>query len=50
MVVLVIDDCKINDLIKTLKDYNLVDFIEQKETLEDYFMSFYKEDKTYRGI
>jgi ABC-2 type transport system ATP-binding protein len=28
----------------------LVSFTNQKETLQDYFMKFYKEDKTYGGI
>lgn len=28
----------------------LVDLSEKKETLEDYFMSFYKEDLTYGGV
>lgn len=41
---------KINEFIKFLPTKGLVDFSEKKETLEDYFMSFYKEDLTYGGI
>jgi ABC-2 type transport system ATP-binding protein len=40
----------INPLIQNLASSGLSDFLEKKETLEDYFMSFYKEDATYGGI
>ncbi len=40
---------KIHDFLTMLpKDFT--DFSEKKETLEDYFMSFYKEDREYGGI
>ncbi len=41
---------EVNQLLKVLPKIALADFSEKKETLEDYFMSFYKEDKTYGGI
>ncbi len=40
---------KLHDFLSLLpKDF--IDFSEKKETLEDYFMSFYKEDREYGGI
>ncbi len=40
---------KLHDFLSLLpKDFT--DFSEKKETLEDYFMSFYKEDREYGGI
>ncbi len=39
-----------NSFIKDMKKEGLIDFSEKKETLEDYFMSFYKEEKTYGGL
>lgn len=43
-------DASINDFIKLLTKYNLKDFKEKKETLEEFFMSFYKEDLNYVSI
>lgn len=45
-----IDDSKINELIKDLSIQEVLDIHEIKETLEDYFMTFYREDKQYGGI
>lgn len=42
-------DSRINEFIQILPR-GFIDFSEKKETLEDYFMSFYKEDQTYGGI
>ena len=39
----------INKFISSLEK-NFLDFEEKKESLEDYFMSFYKEDLKYGGI
>lgn len=41
---------RMNEFIAALPLRGLLDFSEKKETLEDYFMSFYKEDLTYGGI
>jgi len=43
------DDRDINKVIEHFSHYDLVSFTNQKETLQDYFMKFYKEDKTYGG-
>lgn len=48
-VFLAINDKDINRLIKGLTKYEIVDFSNRKESLEDYFMKFYKEDKKYGG-
>ncbi len=44
-----VSEDKLHDFLSMLpKDFT--DFSEKKETLEDYFMSFYKEDREYGGI
>ena len=43
------DDKNINKLVAALADYSVTGFAHQKETLEDYFMSYYKEDKEFGG-
>lgn len=45
-----IEEKNVNKFIKEMPRTGFVDFSEKKETLEDYFMSFYKEDKTYGGV
>lgn len=37
-------------LIKTLMQFDVVHFVEHNQTLEDYFMNFYKSDRTFGGI
>lgn len=49
-VLLSINDDDINILIDILSSYKLKDFKEIKTTLEDYFMSFYEEDKKFMGL
>lgn len=44
-----INDIHINELIKKLASFNIIDFRHLKESLEDYFMKFYKEDKDFGG-
>lgn len=44
------DDKEISGMLSNIPQEGLIDLFEKKETLEDYFMSFYKEDKTYGGI
>lgn len=48
-VIVAINDKDINKLISVLADYQLLNFEHLKETLEDYFMSYYKEDKDFGG-
>lgn len=43
------DDSLINKVIATLSKYEIEDFNNKKETLEDYFMKFYKEEKDFGG-
>ncbi len=43
------DDKYINEVIARLSSYKIVNFGHVKETLEDYFMSYYKEDKSFGG-
>ena len=44
-----IDDKNINSLISALTKYNFCDFVHIKESLQDYFMKFYVEDKNFGG-
>ncbi|MDD5884828.1 MAG: ABC transporter ATP-binding protein [Erysipelotrichaceae bacterium] len=44
------EDQAIDRFLRSIPRLHLVDMAEKKETLEDYFMSFYKEDKTYVGV
>lgn len=43
-------DDKVNDVIAYLSKYSMTEFTHKKETLDDYFMKFYKEDKTFEGV
>jgi ABC-2 type transport system ATP-binding protein len=45
-----VNDEDINNLIKEISDYDIKEFSHIKETLEDYFMKYYKEDKTFGGV
>lgn len=49
-VLLSVHDKDINTLITLLASYSLERFTNIKETLEDYFMHFYKEDKEFGGV
>lgn len=44
------DDKDINKVITILSDYKIKEFTNIKESLEDYFMKFYKEDKEFGGV
>jgi ABC-2 type transport system ATP-binding protein len=48
-VVASINDRDTNKFVEILTSYTLTNFTHLKETLEDYFMSYYKEDKDYKG-
>lgn len=43
------DDSHINEVINFLSNFDIKEFNNIKETLEDYFMKFYKEDKEFGG-
>ena len=47
--VFVTDDKNINEVIALLSEFAVTDFRHLKETLEDYFMRYYKEDKDFGG-
>lgn len=44
-----IEDKDLNELISYLSSVEVTKFGNRKESLEDYFMKFYKEDKTFEG-
>ena len=44
-----IEDKDLNELISYLSGVGVTKFGNRKESLEDYFMKFYKEDKTFEG-
>ncbi len=48
--ILSIDESKTNELISLLSKYHVSDFVSRNESLEDYFMKFYRVDKTFKGI
>lgn len=43
-------DEDIDELIKILTKYDIVEFTNIKETLEDYFIKFYEGDKVFKGL
>lgn len=43
-------DDRVNSVIGILSKYNIQEFTHKKETLEDYFMKFYKEDRKFEGV
>ena len=43
------DDKYINEVVALLSEYSVANFSHLKETLEDYFMSYYKEDRNFGG-
>ena len=44
-----VDDKNINDFIDFMSGFEMKEFNNIKETLEDFFMKFYKEDKDFGG-
>ncbi len=44
-----IEDKDLNGVIRLLSNVKVVRFSNRKESLEDYFMKFYKEDKDFKG-
>ncbi len=49
-VYLSIDDSDLNQLISVLAQFKIKLFSNRKESLEDYFMKFYKEEKVFGGV
>ncbi len=48
-VFIAVEDRDLNKLIKVLSMLDVISFSNRKETLEDYFMKFYKEDRDFGG-
>lgn len=48
--VVTVEDKDIKQLINSIADSQVSSFTEIKETLQDYFMSFYKEEKEFEGV
>ncbi len=44
-----LEDIELNKLIEIISSLDISSFSNQKETLEDYFMKFYKEEKEFGG-
>ena len=44
-----VDDKDMNTAIGLLSEYSIRKFSNRRESLEDYFMKFYKEDKNFGG-
>ena len=44
-----LEDCDLNRFVALLSSLHVVSFSNRKETLEDYFMKFYKEDRDFGG-
>lgn len=49
VVTVAVNDKDIDKLIDGISKFNITSFIQNKFTLEDYFMGFYKEDKNFGG-
>ena len=45
-----VEDKDIHVLIDALSNYQIADFVQIKETLQDYFLSFYKENQDFSGV
>ena len=43
-------DSQYKDFIKSVQNIKIDTFLEKPFTLQDYFMSFYKENKTFGGL
>lgn len=48
-VYIAVEDCELNELIACLSELEVHSFSNRKETLEDYFMKFYKEERDFGG-
>ena len=44
-----VDDKDLNAFISLLSEFDPIAFSNRRESLEDYFMKFYKEDKDFGG-
>ncbi len=49
-IAIVADNDRVNELIGALTRYQVSLFVEKQQTLEDYFMRFYKSERTFGGV
>ena len=49
-ITVMINDNEVNKLMSVISKIDVLDFVHHKETLEDYFMKYYKEDKSFEGV
>ena len=47
---IVMEDSEMNRFLAVIVNYNVVGFMENRVTLEDYFMHFYKNDRKFGGV
>lgn len=47
---IITNDQDIQEVIDYLSTYEILEFVNEKETLEDYFLKFYKDGKEFKGI
>lgn len=45
-----VDDALCDKMVKTLTGYDVANLVEHKQTLEEYFMHFYKSERTFGGL
>lgn len=50
MVAAAIDDSLCDKFVKMIVNFQVANFVEHKQTLEEYFMHFYKSDRSFGGI
>ena len=47
---IILEDADINRFLKVIINYDVLKYVENPVTLEDYFMHFYKSDKKFGGV
>ena len=47
---LVVENSQTNQFVRTITNYEIQSLVEHQQTLEEYFMHFYKSDRTFGGI
>lgn len=45
-----VDDAQCDQFVKTIVRYKVANFVEHQQTLEEYFMHFYKSDRNFGGL
>ena len=50
MLSVAVEDPQCDAFVKTLVNYDVQNFVEHQQTLEEYFMHFYRSDRQFGGI